>query len=94
MSSHLSRELRMRRSSSISAADRLDREMYLVLEDFSNGAARKTDEVRANYRTLISDLLTGQYDHPLRVVAFKAGRVMPPRTWRMNWNRGSLKGTR
>ena len=49
----------MRRSPSI-AANRLDREMYLVLEDFSNGAAwRETDEDRTDYRTLISDLLTG-----------------------------------
>jgi hypothetical protein len=45
--------------------------MYLMLEDFSSGAAwRETDEDRTDYRTLISDLLTGQYDHPLRVVAF------------------------
>jgi len=61
----------MRHSPSISPADRLDRDMYLVLEDFSSGAAwRETDEDRTDYRTLISDLLTGQYDHPLRVVAF------------------------
>jgi hypothetical protein len=45
--------------------------MYLVLEDFSSGATwRETDDDRTDYRTLISDLLTGQYDHPLRVVAF------------------------
>ena len=56
---------------SIIPANRLDRDMYLVLEDFSSGAAwRETDEDRTDYRTLISDLLTGQYDHPLRVVAF------------------------
>ena len=55
----------------ISPADRLDRDIYLVLEDFSSGAAwRETDEDRTDYRILISDLLTGQYDHPLRVVAF------------------------
>ena len=61
----------MRHLPSISAADRLDRDMYLVLEDFSNGAAwRETDEDRTDYRSLISDLLTDQYDHPLRVVAF------------------------
>ena len=46
-----SRELRMRHPPSISAADRLDRDMYLVLEDFSNGAAwRETDEDRTDYR--------------------------------------------
>ena len=56
---------------SIIPANRLDRDMYLVLEDFSSGAAwRETDEDRTDYRILISDLLTGQYDHPLRVVAF------------------------
>ena len=56
---------------SIIPANRLDRDMYLVLEDLSSGAAwRETDEDRTDYWTLISDLLTGQYDHPLRVVAF------------------------
>ena len=61
----------MRHSPSISPADRLDRDMHLVLEDFSSGAAwRETDEDRTDYPTLISDLLTGQHDHPLRVVAF------------------------
>ena len=61
----------MRQSPSIIPTDWLDRDMYLVLEDFGSGPAwRETDEDRTNYRTLISDLLTGQYDHPLRVVAF------------------------
>src|SRR6476469_9815214 len=65
------RELSMRHSPSIIPANRLDRDMYLVLEDVSSGAAwRETDENRTDYRTLFSDLLTGQYDHPLRVVAF------------------------
>ncbi len=60
----------MRKAPSIIPTDRLDRDMYLVLEDFSSGPAwRETDEDRTDYRTLISDLLTGQYDHPLRVVA-------------------------
>ena len=58
-------------SPSIIPADRLDRDMYLVLEDYSSGAAwRETDEDRTDYRTLIGDFLAGQYDHPLRVVAF------------------------
>src|SRR6478609_2949701 len=61
----------MRHSPSIIPANRLDRDMYLMLEDFSSGAAwRETDEDRTSYRVLISDLITGQYDHPLRVVAF------------------------
>jgi len=50
---------------------RLDHDIYLVLEDFSSGTAwRETDEDRTGRDTLISDLLTGQYGHPVRVVAF------------------------
>ena len=65
----------MRQSPSIIPADRLDRTIYLVLEDFSSGAAwRETDEDRTDYRTVINDLLTGQYDNPLRVVAFNPWR--------------------
>src|SRR3954453_13064465 len=55
---------------SIIPNDRLDRDFYIVLEDFKNGAAfRETDE-RIDYPTLITDLLSGQYDQVLRVVAF------------------------
>ncbi|MCP3465645.1 hypothetical protein [Bradyrhizobium sp. CCGUVB23] len=61
----------MRKAPSIIPTDRLDRDMYLVLEDFSGGPAwRETDEDRTDYLILINDLLNGQYDHPLRVVAF------------------------
>jgi hypothetical protein len=57
-------------SPSIVPNDRLDRDSYLVLEDFSNGTAfRETDE-GVTYIRLIDDLLTGQYDRPLRIVAF------------------------
>src|SRR5436190_23687131 len=60
----------MRNSPSIIPTDRLDRDIYIVLEDFRSGAAwRETDE-ETDYPTLIKDLLTGQYDQPLRVVAF------------------------
>ena len=46
----------MRTLPSVIPSDRLDRDMYLVLEDFSGGAAwRETDEDRTDYRTLISD---------------------------------------
>ena len=65
----------MRQSPSIIPTDRLDRTIYLVLEGFSSGAAwRETDEDRTDYRTVINDLLTGQYDNPLRVVAFNPWR--------------------
>ena len=61
----------MRHSPSIIPTDRLDRDIYLVLEDFRSGAAwRETDENATDFPTLIDYLLTGQYDNPLRVVAF------------------------
>ncbi|MGY4601809.1 hypothetical protein ACVW16_000221 [Bradyrhizobium sp. USDA 4474] len=61
----------MRKSpSSTPVADRLDRDMHFVLEDFSSGPAwRETDEDSTDFRTLISDLLSGQYSHPIHVVA-------------------------
>lgn len=60
-------------SPSIIPSDRLDRDIYLVLEDFSSGPAwRETDEDRTSYSIVISDLLSGQYDLPIRVVAFNA----------------------
>jgi hypothetical protein len=57
-------------SPSIIPNDRLDRDFYIVLEDFRDGAAfRETDE-GLDYPTLITDLLSGQYSQVLRVVAF------------------------
>jgi hypothetical protein len=64
-------ELRMRQSPSIIPSDRLDRDIYLVLEDFSAGAAwRETDEGETDVSAIVEDLLTGQYEQPLRVVVF------------------------
>lgn len=57
-------------SPSIVPNDRLDRDFYIVLQDFKEGAAfRETDE-RTDYPTLITDLLSGQYSQVLRVIAF------------------------
>ncbi|WP_439357849.1 hypothetical protein [Bradyrhizobium sp. DASA03007] len=57
-------------SPSIIPNDRLDKDFYLVLEDFRGGAAfRETDE-GIDRATLINDLLSGEYDQVLRVVAF------------------------
>ncbi|MEH2517449.1 uncharacterized protein (DUF736 family) [Bradyrhizobium sp. AZCC 1610] len=61
----------MRQSPSIIPTDRLDRDIYIVLEDFRSGAAwRETDETATDFSTLMDYLLTGQFDQPLRVVAF------------------------
>jgi hypothetical protein len=46
--------------------------VYLVLDDFGplGRAYRKTDEAAANLSTLIDDMMTGQFNCPVRVVAF------------------------
>jgi hypothetical protein len=46
--------------------------VYLVLDDFGalGCAYRETDAAQADPRRVVADLLSGQYRHPLRVVAF------------------------
>ena len=46
---------------------------YLVLDDFGGrigGAWRETDEQATDRETLIRDLLAGEYNNPVRIVAF------------------------
>lgn len=65
----------MRSSPSIVPTDRLDRDVYLVLEDFGARAGcawRETDEQDTDRRTIIRDLLSGQYTYPVRIVVFNA----------------------
>jgi hypothetical protein len=49
-----------------------DVEVYLVLDDFGQGGRsyRETDEEQSDRETLIRDLLSGQYEKPVRIVAF------------------------
>ena len=46
--------------------------VYIVLDDFgSMGTAyRETDEASCNQQSVVDDLLTRQFNNPLRVVAF------------------------
>ncbi len=46
--------------------------VHVVLDDFGKAgrAYRETDEAQASSETVIDDLLTGQYNNPVRVVAF------------------------
>jgi hypothetical protein len=50
--------------------------MYLVLDDFGKigTAYRETDPADANFETVVADILSGQYSHPLRVVAFNTAQ--------------------
>jgi hypothetical protein len=50
-----------------------DVDVYLVLDDFGERLGRawpETDEERTDREMVISDLLTGQFSGPVRVVAF------------------------
>ena len=48
-----------------------DQTIYLVVDRFKSGAVyRETEIERTDLETIISDLLTGQFNDPVRVVAF------------------------
>jgi hypothetical protein len=54
--------------------------VYLVLQDFGSfgQAYRETDPSQADRQTVLSNLLSGQYERPLRIVALtrqRAGRA-------------------
>jgi hypothetical protein len=68
-------ELRMPRSPSI-VPDYADRDVYLVLDDFGHRgrAWRETDEAETDRETLVRDLLAGQYEDPVRIVAFNTAK--------------------
>ena len=47
--------------------------VYLVLDDLGKRGRvwREIDEARANEQAIINNILSGQYERPLRVVAFE-----------------------
>ena len=48
-----------------------DQTAYLVVDRFSSGSVyRETETERSDLETIISDFLTGQFNDPVRVVAF------------------------
>ena len=48
-----------------------DQTAYLVVDRFSGGSVyRETEIERADLETIISDFITGQFNDPVRVVAF------------------------
>jgi len=65
----------MRHAPSIVPLDRLDRDIYLVLEDFGARAGcswRETDEQDTDRETVLRDLISGQYAYPVRIATFNA----------------------
>ena len=65
----------MSRSPSI-VPDSIDRDIYIVLDDFGLQAQvwRETNDLEADRATLIKDLLDGQYEAPIRIVAFNTAQ--------------------
>ena len=52
-----------------------DHNVYLILDDFGERlgrAWRETSEERTDWKTVIDDLMDGQYSDPVRIVAFNA----------------------
>jgi hypothetical protein len=61
----------MRTSPSIARHDG-HQDIYIVMDDFGSlgRAWRETDEAGANRATLVRNSLDGQYENPVRIVAF------------------------
>ena len=59
-------------SSTPSLVPEFDVAVHIVLDDFGKlgKAYRETDEAGASREDVIDDLLTGQFNHPLRIIAF------------------------
>ncbi len=51
-----------------------DTTVHIVLDDFgkSGRAYRETDAADAGFDTVVDDLMTGQFNNPVRVIAFNA----------------------
>jgi hypothetical protein len=48
-----------------------DETVYLVVDSFSDGMVYREIEIeKADLETIIGDLLSGQYNNPVRIVAF------------------------
>lgn len=48
-----------------------DQTAYLVVDRFRNGSVyRETEVERTDLETIVSDFLTGQFNDPVRVIAF------------------------
>ena len=48
-----------------------DETVYLVVDSISNGTVyRETEIEKADLETIVGDLLSGQYNNPVRIVAF------------------------
>ena len=70
-----------------------DHTVYLVAEDFGRlgRAWREADYESTDLETVVSDLLTGQYINPIRVVAFNTGEHRSQDVFRRSRRRTSAQ---
>ena len=70
----------MSRSPSLAPSLPGDHDIYLVFDDFGERlgrARRETGEERADWKTVITDLMDGQYSDPVQVMAFNTAEAGP-----------------
>ncbi len=62
-------------SASAKLVPQSDATVHIVLDDFgkSGRAYRETDEEDVSFDTVVDDLMTGQFNNPVRVIAFNTG---------------------
>jgi hypothetical protein len=76
--------LRMRTSPSIAAALPGDVDIYMVLDHLGGRLGRvwrEADEEATDRKTIIGDLMDGQYKDPARIVAFNTAEGWPRDVW-------------
>jgi hypothetical protein len=64
----------MRNQTPLAPREPFDVPVHMVLNDFGplGRAYAETDEAEADEATIVEDILTGEYSHPVRVIAFNA----------------------
>jgi hypothetical protein len=67
---------RQKRRQPTAVPEGFDIEVYVVVEDYGNigRAYREVDEEKGDRATLIRHLIEGQYDRPVRIVAFNTAQ--------------------
>ena len=59
-------------TATLAPGSQFDVTVHIVLDDFGNSgrAYRETAEEAADFNTVVNDLMTGQFNNPVRVIAF------------------------
>ena len=59
-------------TTTLAPGPQFDVTVHVVLDDFGNSgrAYRETAEEAADFNTVVDDLMTGQFNNPVRIIAF------------------------